>query len=156
MRELNLTCPLFWRMALPGIPNCTSFKRPVNNVTEMEEHMRSNPMYNWEKIKGQNEIGLQLLDESSSSGTLSLSYEIIDGYEIGLQRPDLHVSEGDCLHNAHPAVADASNIVILHYLRESRTEEDILRTKSFKYGFDRVTNVRLDGGDIDWKVVNGL
>ena len=59
-----------------------------------------------------------------------LSYGIIDGYEIGIQRPELHVSEGDCLHNSHPATADAQLLVILHFLRVSRTIEDISRTKS--------------------------
>lgn len=78
-----------------------------------------------------------------------LSYGIIDGYEIGIQRPELHVSEGDCLHNS------AQLLVIMYYLRVSRTIEDISRTKSYRYDFSWITNVQKDGKYLDWNIVNG-
>lgn len=151
-RDRNLTCPFFWRTSSPGIPNCMQFTKPVNNITKMEEYVAANPTYGWEKMRYQNKIALHMLELMEST----LSYQIIDGYEIGIQRPETRTSEQDCLHNAdNPAIADASNIVLLHYLRSSRTIEDISRIKSFRYDFSRVSNVRSDGKDFDWNIVNG-
>jgi len=84
-----------------------------------------------------------------------LEYEVIDGYEIGIQRPELHNSETDCLHHSDLAVADAWNIVFLHNLRVSRTVEDVERVANYRYNFSRVANVHPSGIDLDWDLVYG-
>lgn len=146
----NLTCPFFWRTTAPGIPQCKTFTKPVNNIPKMEEYVASNPIYNWEKIRYQNEMALQMLESSG------VSYELIDGYEIGIQRPELHVSPTDCLHHSHPAIANAFNIVLLHYLHAIRTWEDVSRLGKYEYDFSRIANVQPSGKDLDWDLVNSL
>ena len=44
-----------------------------------------------------------------------LDYNVLDAYELGIQRPELHVSDKDCLHSYDLAVSDAINTVLLHY-----------------------------------------
>lgn len=147
--RLNLTvttCPFFWRTTTPGIPHCTDFTRPVNNITKMEAHVALYPTKNnWEKMKYQNDIALEMISE----------YEVIDGYEMGIQRPELHKSEKDCLHHSNMAVADAWNVALLHYLRASRTMEDVERVANYRYDFSRVANVHPSGKDLDWDLMNG-
>jgi len=86
---------------------------------------------------------------------LNLNYEIIDGYEIGIRRPDVHASETDCLHSNGMAVGDAYSTVLLHHLSSSRTMEDVSKVGNYSYNFSRIANVRPDGGDFDWNIVNG-
>ena len=150
--QRNLTsCPFFWKTTAPGIPNCTNnFTKPVNNLTEMEAYVKAHPMFDWEKFHGQNNIAENLLQEAQKEK--GLRYGIIDGYEMGIQRPEFHVSEKDCLHSFHYATGDAENTALLHFLATSRTEEDIVRVTEYKYDFPRVTNVKTDGTDIDWAV----
>jgi hypothetical protein len=50
----------------------------------MEEYVAQNPAYQWETFRHENEFFLQKLELSE------LAYEIIDGYEIGIRRPDDH------------------------------------------------------------------
>lgn len=147
-REQNLTCPFFWRTSPPGIPNCISFKGPVNNITEMEGVVAATPMYNWEKFKHQNQLALNMLESSSTE------YEVVDGYEIGIQRPDTRASPTDCLHNGSPDIADAENAVLLHYLRTYRTADDVSAVSRHRYDFDRGTNVNAAGTDLEWSLVN--
>jgi len=153
-QDRNLPCPFFWRTTPPGIFNCKSFTGPVNNITMMEEHVASNPKYDWEKIRHQNELAVQKLELSLSSGSRSglelPSYEIIDAYEVGIQRPELQVSSKDCLHHCQPAAADVYNIIMLHYLQVNRTSEDIFRLASYEYPYNRTTNIALSGNDVDW------
>ena len=93
-----------------------------------------------------NDIALHMLDLAKAEG---LSYEIIDGYEIDIQRPDRHActkcKRYDCLHQYYPDVANAHNIIFLHYLRARRTAKDIARVANYRYNFSRVTNVQPDG-----------
>lgn len=155
-RGRNLTCPFYWRTSAPGIPNCMTFTHPVNGIAEMERFVAAEspgvggapPFYNWEKFQHQNDIAYEML------GSSALSYDVIPGYEIGIQRPDTRVSEVDCLHSSNPAIADAENIVLLHYLRESRTEEDVAWVSRYRYDFDRATNINKEGTDLDWNLVN--
>lgn len=138
----NLTCPLFWQTSTPGIPYCKTFTKPVNDIHKMELHVAFNPMYHWDEFKHENEIALQILNVSQ------VAYQIIDAYEVGIQRPELHVSEGDCLHSYDLAVSDALNIILLHYLHATRTAEDVSNMINYQYSFDRLTNVRQDGKDL--------
>lgn len=155
-RGRNLTCPFYWRTSAPGIPQCMTFTHPVNNITEMERFVAAKspgvggkaPFYNWEKFQHQNNLAREIL------GSSALSYDVIPGYEIGIQRPDTRVSEADCLHNSNPAIADAQNTVLLHYLRESRTEDDVVGVSNYRYDFDRATNIDEQGTDLDWSLVN--
>ena len=140
-RSRNLTCPFFWKTSVPGIPYCKNFTEPVNDIHRMELHVALNPIknYKWDKFKDQNEIAMQLLNESQ------LDYNVLDAYELGIQRPELHVSDKDCLHSYDLAVSDAINTVLLHYLESTRTMDDVSRMANYKYDFDRSTNVSPDG-----------
>uniref|UniRef100_A0A7S3VER1 SGNH domain-containing protein n=1 Tax=Chaetoceros debilis TaxID=122233 RepID=A0A7S3VER1_9STRA len=145
-QDRNLPCPFFWRTTPPGIFNCKSFTRPVNNITMMEEHVASNPgAYNWNHFRHQNELALQKLESSGLS-----SYNIIDAYEVGIQRPELQVSQADCLHHCQPAAADAYNTIMLHYLQVNRTLEDMSKIAKYEYSYNRTTNIALSGIDVDW------
>lgn len=155
-RERNLTCPFYWRTTPPGIPHCMTFTHPVNNITKMEQFVAtespgvggSPPFYSWERFQHQNKIAYMMLRSST------LSYDVVPGYEIGIQRPDTRVSENDCLHSSNPAIADMENTVLLHYLRSSRTVEDVVGVSRYMYDFDRTTNVNTEGTDLDWSMVN--
>ena len=120
-KSSGLMCPFIWRTTAPGTPNCMNFKRPENNVTRMEnlwgygstqkEHLHPHlDVYHWKDFHHQNEIASEMLGQSG------LEYKIIDGYKIGLTRPDQHVSMRDCLHHQSPEVPDAYNIVLLYFL----------------------------------------
>ena len=144
-QDRNLPCPFFWRTTPPGIFNCKSFARPVNNITMMEEYVASNPLYHWENFRHQNELALQKLESLGLS-----SYDIIDAYEVGIQRPELQVSPKDCIHHCQPAAADAYNIIMLHYLQVNRTLEDMLKIATYEYPYNRTTNIASSGKDVDW------
>ena len=60
----------------------------------------------------------------------------MDGYKIGIQRPDTRTLSTDCLHNRKPDIADAENVVLLHYLRAKRTAGDALGVSQHRYGFE--------------------
>lgn len=144
-QDRNLPCPFFWRTTPPGIFNCKNFTKPVNNITMMEEYVASNPIYNWENFRHQNELALQKLESSGLS-----SYNIIDAYEVGIQRPELQVSPKDCLHHCQPAAADAYNTIMLHYLQVNRTVEDMFKIARYEYPYNRTTNIKSSGKDVDW------
>ena len=98
------------------------YHQPMNNITLAEELLVAGTSandedamhfkYHWSSFREQNLIAEELLERSG------LDYVIIDGYEIGITRPDNHKSETDCLH--HPEenleVPHAWNTVLLHYL----------------------------------------
>jgi hypothetical protein len=143
--EQNLPCPFFYRTSPPGHVNCANFTEPENNITIMEEYVAQNPAYQWETFRHENELFLQKLELSE------LAYEIIDGYEIGIRRPDDHKQQAsDCLHNCNPGVPDAYNRILLHYLRLHRTPADISRVSQYKYPWDRTSNIKPDGQDFNW------
>ena len=144
-QDRNLPCPFFWRTTPPGIFNCKNFTRPVNNITMMEEYVASNPLHDWENFRHQNELALQKLESSKLS-----SYNIIDAYEVGIQRPELQVSPEDCLHHCQPAAADAYNTIMLHYLQVDRTSEDLFKIATYEYPYNRTTNILSSGMDVDW------
>ena len=120
-------CPFVWRTTPPGMPGCMEYNQPMNNVTRAEELLvdgtigaKDDPKlhphvyeYHWTGFREQNLIAEEIFLLSSG-----LDYEIIDGYEIGITRPDNHVSSKDCLHHPGGAldVPDAWNTVLLHYL----------------------------------------
>jgi len=126
-KDSLLGCPFVWRTTPPGMLGCMEYNQPMNNITRAEEllvdgtsgaaaHLHPHlDKYHWTGFREQNLIAEELLTFSGWDG---LDYEIIDGYEIGITRPDNHVSEKDCLHhpNENLDVPDAYNTVLLHYL----------------------------------------
>ena len=120
--DTGSVCPFVWRTTPPGMPGCMEYHQPMNNITLAEELLVAGTSandeeamhfkYHWSSFREQNLIAEELLERSG------LDYVIIDGYEIGITRPDNHKSETDCLH--HPEenleVPHAWNTVLLHYL----------------------------------------
>ena len=147
-RLLDLSCPFFWRTTAPGIPDCASFTEPMNDVAQMQMHVTSKPMFNWDKFAHQNDIAMSMLSRAEEGGK-GLNYDVIVGYEMDMQRPDRRTCAGckrnDCLHQKYSDVADAHNAVFLHYLRSHRHAEDVARLVDFEYNFSRDANIRPDG-----------
>ena len=150
----NIPCPFFYRTTFPGIPHCMNFTEPENNRTKMEKHVATpNPgkewnAYHWKEFNKQNGLVLDALASSE------LQYEIIDGYEMGLTRPDTRKSASDCLHNRVPAIADAHNAALLHYLKVILSEDDVVSMMKLNHGFDRRPNVNEEFTDINWEMVD--
>ena len=106
------------------MPGCMEYDEPINNITRVEDLLlagtsgavaRLHPhmdKYHWAGFREQNVIAEELLERAG------LESNIIDGYEIGITRPDNHIDEKDCLHHPskEPDVPDAYNIVLLHHL----------------------------------------
>lgn len=106
-------CHFVWRSTVPGHPYCTQFTKPAESVEEMETIIASSPQYNWDKLKGQNELVMDLLSRSS----LLTEFNILDGYPINILRPDLHgPKKNDCLHTCLPR-DNIYSFITLHLLR---------------------------------------
>ena len=150
----KIPCPFFYRTTFPGIPYCMNFTEPENNRIKMEEHVATpNPgkewnAYHWKEFNRQNGLVLDYLASSK------LQYEIIDGYEKGLTRPDTRKSVTDCLHNRVPAIADAQNAAFLHYLKTILSEDDVATMTKLNHGFDRRQNVNADLSGMNWDLVD--
>jgi hypothetical protein len=114
---------IFWRTTPPGHPRCKEFKEAVNDVEAMEALVADPtgyewpgkppdmPKFYWWLFKGQNELVLQAFAASN------LSYDVIDGYDLMIRRPDLHKPPGDCLHSCVPGKMDVYPQLFLHYLK---------------------------------------
>ncbi|KAL7531311.1 hypothetical protein ACHAWF_003715 [Thalassiosira exigua] len=144
----NLTCPFFWRTTSPGIPDCMNYTEPINDLAEMEDAVKSKPLYNWENFRHQNDLALEILESSP------LDFDVLDGYEMGITRPDTRVSETDCLHSRDPAAGHAENTAMLHYLRNKMKREDLLKVAAMEHLFNRTTNVNEERSDLYWDLVN--
>mmetsp|Transcript_62987 Transcript_62987/g.71320 ORF Transcript_62987/g.71320 Transcript_62987/m.71320 type:complete len:92 (+) Transcript_62987:3-278(+) len=79
-------------------------------------HTERKKKYYWWDVKRQNE---QFLLDAFATSTLS-PYDIIDGYDLNVLRPDRHQSEKDCLHYCLPGPPDVLNQILLHILRRRR------------------------------------
>ena len=125
----KIRCHLFWRTTVPGHPGCEANSKPINNLTEMEATVNDlknydnvTIHYHWYDFQHQN---LLMVDHLKRAG---LDFEVIDAYHINILRPDEHrVQSGDCLHNCYPGKMDVYNQLLLHYLRQQRTEQDVER-----------------------------
>ncbi|EJK58578.1 hypothetical protein THAOC_21288 [Thalassiosira oceanica] len=155
MSRNNIPCPLFYRTTFPGIPHCMNFTAPENNRAKMEEHVATpDPgkewnAYHWKEFNRQNGLVLDHLEYSSK-----LQYEIIDGYEMGLTRPDTRKTAADCLHNRIPAIADANNAAFLHHMKAILSEDDVATMRKLNHGFDRRQNVNEKFRDMNWELVD--
>jgi hypothetical protein len=113
--QTSTPCRLFFRTTTPGHRNCSQFNNePVNDVAYMEEFVAQSDIYNWSKYKHQNELMLSWFDKAG------LDYQVIDGYDLLLLRPDSHMEpDRDCSHNCLPGKPDVYNELLLHYLKLS-------------------------------------
>ncbi|CAJ1967190.1 unnamed protein product [Cylindrotheca closterium] len=152
--EYGVRCYFFWRTSVPGHPGCNNFTGPVNNLTLMEEILANNRdspgNWRWEEFKHQNELALQLLDNSSVT-----DYDVIDAYPINMLRPDQHArpyetpGKGvDCLHSCRPGKMDVYNRLLQHFLIQRRSFADVQALENFTFPWIRTTNVQADGHDI--------
>lgn len=135
--DYGITCHFFWRTSVPGHPGCGNYTEPVNDIDAMESLVYDLDNYNnhtityhWYDYQNQNKLFLKALKESG------LRYEVIDGYDLNILRPDLHRShQGDCLHNCYPGKMDVYNQLLLHFLKMQRSQEDVrsLELRAKKY-----------------------
>jgi hypothetical protein len=135
--EYDMKCHFFWRTSVPGHPGCGNYSEPVNDIGAMESLIYNLDNYNdhtityhWYDYQKQNQLFLRELDASG------LRYEVIDGYDLNILRPDLHRShQGDCLHNCYPGKMDVYNQLLLHFLKMQRSIEDAqsLEQRAQKY-----------------------
>jgi hypothetical protein len=113
--QTGTPCRLFFRTTTPGHVNCSRFNNePVNDVAYMEEYVAQSDTHNWFKFRHQNELMLSWFDEAG------LDYQVIDGYDLMILRPDNHMDpDRDCSHNCLPGKPDVYNELLLHYLKLS-------------------------------------
>jgi hypothetical protein len=115
-------CRIFWRTTPPGHPLCRYHKEAVNDVEAMEALVADPsgyewpgkppdaPKFYWWLFKGQNALVLQEFAMSN------LTYDVIDGYDLMIGRPDSHLMPSDCLHSCFPGKMDVYPQLFLHYL----------------------------------------
>ena len=102
-------------------------------VNDLKNYDNVTIHYHWYDFQHQN---LLMVDHLKRAG---LDFEVIDAYYINILRPDEHrVQSGDCLHNCYPGKMDVYNQLLLHYLRQQRTEQDIERLEElFTAAYDK-------------------
>jgi hypothetical protein len=154
-QQYGIQCHFFWRTTVPGHPGCQTFTEPVNNLTQMEELVRTknnivgadnpNQNYHWTEIQGQNILVLNELQKWSSR----IDYQVIDAYSVNILRPDQHrTPPRDCLHSCDSGKIQVYNRLMLHYLSGSRTLKDIQILQDFQHPWNRTTNIQPNGQDI--------
>jgi GDSL/SGNH-like Acyl-Esterase family found in Pmr5 and Cas1p len=126
--DLNIRCHFFWRTTVPGHHHCRTFKGPVNDEARMEAHVADLSQYtskeieyHWYDFRRQN-----LLVEAELASRGGVPHQVLDGYRINLLRPDGH---NDCLHSCYPGKMDVYSQLLLHYLRNDRSLEDVQRLR---------------------------
>jgi len=114
-KELGIGCHLFWRTTAPEHPDCQkNFKEPVNNLTWIEEYIRTTPWTQskgtWVHVQRQNKIALNLLAKHHS-----LENIVLDAYDTKVRRPEMHdpARPHDCLHGCFPGTMDTTNQMLL-------------------------------------------
>ena len=155
-QQYEIKCHFFWRTTVPGHPGCQTFTEPVNNITQMEELVRTKSIvgggrytqvtqYHWAQFQGQNILVLNELQKWSSR----IDYQVIDAYSVNILRPDQHRAPGtDCLHGCDSGKIQVYNRLMLHYLSGSRTLKDIQILQDFQHPWNRTTNIQPNGTDI--------
>ena len=111
----NKTFRVFWRTTPPGHPRCLNSTQPAESLQAIEAMVANKTSYDpnwfWWDFQRQN---LRVLDELAAS---NLEYDILDGYDMMVMRPDLHKTRGsDCLHSCYPGKVDAYPPLLLQYL----------------------------------------
>jgi len=133
-----------WRTTSAGHYNCSAYKEPVNNYTQMEAYVQSTGtisyqlrQYGWHNFQHQNNLILEEFQNYNQRQNAAqkplLNFEPMHAYEVNLLRPDGHVGShieaaGDCLHNCDPGPADVYNVLLLHSMRLH--EHDALPTNT--------------------------
>jgi hypothetical protein len=119
-RQHENECRIFWRTTAPGHPLCSRYSEPVNDILAMEALVANLSGYlwvvggedfSWWKFLEQNALILKEFEASN------LTYDIIDGYDVMIRRPDLHYLPNiDCLHSCYPGKMDVYPQLLWHYL----------------------------------------
>lgn len=139
-QRLSPTSRFFWKTTAPGHPHCWNLHSPINNATTMENMVQNLSLYDWSSVantfnwwlfEAQNKLVLAWL---KSSG---LPFEVMDGYDMLLLRPDQHrgkIKRGrkvqiDCLHHCSPGPPDVFIRLLYHYLHMS--PEQVMSSKIF-------------------------
>jgi hypothetical protein len=145
--QLEIKCHFFWRTTVPGHHHCRTFRAPVNDKAKMERHVADLSQYtpkeipyHWYDFQHQN----GLVEAELVRRSAQVPHRIVDGYHINLLRPDGH---NDCLHSCYPGKMDVYSQLLLHYLRNDRTSEDVQTLKSVhdNLGWDLNVTSEYDG-----------
>ena len=131
-------CLVIWKTTTVGHPYCDKFTKPVTSKIEMEQYIASQApifgkKYNWEHFNHQNTLVVQMFrdhvqrQKQEQSSTETYNFDVLDTYDLGLLRPDSHVSSKDCLHNCNPGIQDEYNTMLLHLLRLHYEEQNRLK-----------------------------
>jgi len=123
--QRNPQVRVIWKTSPPGHPNCWIYKEPVNNITTMVDLVNDRSLYtfhsaakgfHWWDFAQQNEKVIDFFAAQSQG----LQFEIFDGYDLLLGRPDMHRAKVrkryDCLHHCHPGPHDIFSRLLAHYL----------------------------------------
>mmetsp|Transcript_39922 Transcript_39922/g.40436 ORF Transcript_39922/g.40436 Transcript_39922/m.40436 type:complete len:451 (+) Transcript_39922:97-1449(+) len=160
----GIKCHFFWRTTVPGHPNCGDFHTPVNNLSLVENMVHNEPLAetnHWTDFKRQNHLVSNLLSSYSrtthhqqqqnnklDNNTVILETTILDAYYLNILRPDQHRADHDCLHSCIPGKVSVYNRLLLHWLVQSRTMEDVGVLEDFIFPWNRTSNVLSDGMSI--------
>lgn len=120
-RDAGRDCHLLYRTSVPGVTKCWEFDKPSTNLTEMEDRIgmygnnslwsHAMKTFHWGDFKRQNHLVLDAFRKTN------LTYDVIDGYEILMLRPDAHVGlNADCMHNCEPGKLIVYNQLLMHFM----------------------------------------
>lgn len=152
-QRMNMTCHLFWRTSVPGHPRCDAFSGPVNDISEIEKWIDDKSNYNnrsinyhWYDYRHQNELALDMIHSN-----IQFDYDVIDGYELNVRRPDEHrAHESDCLHNCYPGKMDVYSQLLLHFLKQRRSLQDAdYLEQRFQRAMERLGDKYHRGGGLE-------
>uniref|UniRef100_A0A7S4SCW6 Trichome birefringence-like C-terminal domain-containing protein n=1 Tax=Ditylum brightwellii TaxID=49249 RepID=A0A7S4SCW6_9STRA len=123
---------ILWRTTVPGHPNCneTIDQKPFNSFEEYAA-TEVTDFYSWNKFVGYNDYVTKAFDmrKREVPGPSRARMELLDVYPMTVQRPDGHVSSGecpecpgakgfakDCLHYSLPGPPDWWNHLMYNHL----------------------------------------
>jgi hypothetical protein len=114
-------CLAIWRTTTVGHPYCHNFTQPATSVPDMERLVGASVGNNFRDFhywdfKRQNGLVLSIFENTT------LHFDALHAYDLGILRPDAHVSAKDCLHSCDPGAVDAYNNLLLHLLRLHRSD----------------------------------
>jgi hypothetical protein len=152
-RDYGIKCHFFWRTTVPGTDDCGDFSAPVNDLSRMETHVRNGrnaSAFRWKYFKFQNSLVSSLLASfATSNQNNTLDTTILDAYHLNILRPDQHRRPNtDCLHNCLPGKVSIYNRLLLHWLVNSRSMEDVGMLESLNFPWNRTSNVLPDGNGV--------
>ena len=97
----------------------------------------------WGTFKNQNDLVVTQLSSmlqyattnttTNTTTTMMDTTTILANYHINILRPDQHKHNHDCLHSCLPGTVDVYNHLLLHWLVQSRTIEDVNALQDFNF-----------------------